>query len=78
MVKERVVDLSCLLNFLRVSLLGFSTFCLILSMIFSTLSEGVYFLFRWCILSMQFVGLVRDDTVFGGGVAQKCYGHIDI
>ena len=31
-VKDGVVDLSCLLNCLRVSLIGFSSFCLTLSM----------------------------------------------
>ena len=31
------MDLSCLLNCLRVSLLGFSRFCLTLSMTFSSL-----------------------------------------
>ena len=38
MVKEGVVDFSCLLHCLRVNLLGFSSFCLTLSMILFTLS----------------------------------------
>ena len=39
MVKEGVVDLSFLLNCLRVSLLGFSNFSLILFMILLTFSR---------------------------------------
>ena len=37
-IKEGAVDLSCRLNCLRVSLLEFSSFCLTLYMILSTLS----------------------------------------
>ena len=37
-VKDGVVAFSCLLNCLRVSLLGFSSFCLTLSMMRLTLS----------------------------------------
>ena len=43
-VKEVVVeyvDLSCLLNFLRMSLLGFPRFCLTLSIIPFNLSGGI-------------------------------------
>ena len=39
-VKDGVVAFSCLLNCLRVSLLGFSSFCLTLSMMRLTLSGG--------------------------------------
>ena len=56
--ETEVVDLSCLLNCLRVSLLGFSSFCLTLSMILLTLSWGVHFVRRWyrpC--PIQFVGV---------------------
>ena len=42
-VKDGVVAFSCLLNCLRVSLLGFSSFCLILSMMRLTLSGGCPF-----------------------------------
>ena len=47
-VKDEVVALSCLLNCLRVSLLGFSSFCLTLSMMRLTLSGGVHFVGRLC------------------------------
>ena len=49
-VEEGVVDLSCLLNCLRVSLLGFSSVCLTL-FILLLLCQGVsilYFVRRWC------------------------------
>ena len=42
-VKDGVVAFSCLLNCLRVSLLGFSNFCLTLSMMRLTLSGGCPF-----------------------------------
>ena len=42
-VKDGVVAFSCLLNCLRVSLLGFSSFCLTLSMMRLTLSGGCPF-----------------------------------
>ena len=42
-VKDGVVAFSCLLNWLRVSLLGFSSLCLILSMMRLTLSGGCPF-----------------------------------
>ena len=46
-VKGGVVAFSCLLNCLRVSLLGFSSFRLTLSMMRLTLSGGVHFVRRW-------------------------------
>ena len=49
-VKDGVVAFSCLLNCLRVSLLGFSSFCLTLSMMRLTLSGGLHFVRRLCIL----------------------------
>ena len=42
-VKDGVEAFSCPLNCLRVSLLGFSSFCLTLSMMRLTLSGGVHF-----------------------------------
>ena len=45
-VKEGVVDFSCLLTCLRVSLLGFSSFCLTLSMMRLTLSIVLAFYTR--------------------------------
>ena len=42
-VKDGVVAFSCLLNCLRVSLLGFSSFCLTLSMMRLTLLGGCLF-----------------------------------
>ena len=42
-IKDGVVAFSCLLNCLRVSLLGFSSFCLRLSMMRLTLSGGFPF-----------------------------------
>ena len=48
MAKEGSVDLSCLLNYLRMSLSGFSSFCLTLSLMLFTLSGGVHFVWRWC------------------------------
>ena len=47
-VKDGVVAFSCLFNCLRVSLLGFSSFCLTLSMMRLTLSGGVHFVRRLC------------------------------
>ena len=47
-VKDGVVAFSCLLNCSRVSLLGFSSFCLTLSMMRLTLSGGVHFVRRLC------------------------------
>ena len=47
-VKDGVVAFSCLLNCLRVSLLGFSSFCSTLSMMRLTLSGGVHFVRRFC------------------------------
>ena len=52
-VKDGVVAISCLLNCLRVSLLGFSSFCLTLSML-----GGAYDVGSSCKGSY--------DTVFGG------------
>ena len=46
-VKDGVVAFSCLLNCLRVSLLGFSSFCLTLSMMRLT-QGGVHFVRRLC------------------------------
>ena len=43
-----MVAFSCLLNCLRVSLLGFSSCCLTLSMMRFTLSGGVQFVKRLC------------------------------
>ena len=48
MVREEVVGLSCLLNSLKMILLGFSSLCLKLSMTLLTLSGGVNFVKRWC------------------------------
>ena len=45
-VKEGVVDFSCLLNCFRMSLSGFSSFYLTLSMILLILSGGVHFVRR--------------------------------
>ena len=45
---QKMCYFSCLLNCLRVSLLGFSGFYLTLSMMISTLSLGVHFVSRWC------------------------------
>ena len=39
---------SCLLNCMKVSLLGFSSFCLTLSMMRLTLSGGAHFVRRLC------------------------------
>ena len=47
-VKDGLVAFSCLLNCLRVSLLGFSSFCLTLSMMRLTLSGGVHFVRKLC------------------------------
>ena len=58
MVKEGAVDLSCLLNCLRVSVLLFSNFCLTLFMLLFTMSGGLHFVWRWCRLCpIQFVGV---------------------
>ena len=77
-VKDGVVAFSCLFNCLRVSLLGFSSFCLTLSMMRLTLSGGVHFvrmLCRRCPVLFVSVGGAydvsssckgSDDTVFGG------------
>ena len=43
MVNEEAADLSCLSNYLRVSLLGFSSFCSPMSMILFTQSGGCPF-----------------------------------
>ena len=53
-VKDGVVAFSCLLNCLRVSLLGFSSFSLTLSMMRLTLSGGVHFVRRLCRLCSVF------------------------
>ena len=53
------MPLSCLLNCLRVSLLGLSSFCLTLSMKLFTLSGagGVHLVWRWCRpFPIRFVG----------------------
>ena len=55
-VKDGVVAFSCLLNCLRVSLLGFSSFCLTLSMMRLTLSAGVHFVRRLCSVLFVSVG----------------------
>ena len=47
-VKDGVVAFSCLLNCLRISLLGFSTFWFTLSMMNLTLPGGVHFVRRLC------------------------------
>ena len=47
-VKDGVVAFSSLLNCLRVSLLGFSSFCLTLSMMRLTLSGSAHFVRRLC------------------------------
>ena len=57
--KDGVVAFSCLLNCLRVSLLGFSSFCSTLSMMRLTLSGGVHFVRRLCRLCpVLFVSVV--------------------
>ena len=47
-VNEGVLGYSCLLNCLRDSLLGFSNFCLTLSIMRFTLSGGVHFVRMFC------------------------------
>ena len=63
-VKYKIVDFSCLLNWLRVSLLGFSSFCFTLSTM-SFAVRGVHFVRSWCRpCSVPCMG--SADTVFGG------------
>ena len=47
-VNDGVVAFSCLLNCLRVSLLGFSSYCLTMSMMRLTLSGSVHFVRMLC------------------------------
>ena len=61
--------LSFLLNCLRVSLLGFSSFCLTLSMMRLTLSGGVHFVRRLCRLC-PFL-FVSVDCCIGGSIGCK-------
>ena len=63
--KDGVVALSCLLNCLRVSLLGFSSFCLTLSMMRLTLTGGVHFVRRLCRLCPVIFVSVGGSKVCG-------------
>ena len=41
------MDLSCMLNCLRISLSGFSSYCLTMFVTLLFLSRGVHFVLRW-------------------------------